>query len=461
MRWNGKVAAVLLLLAPAACKQQSATQTGTPTPTPGSSPVTTSTPVPPPTPTPSPTPVYVPWKRLEVSKIFNGIELHSNLETEYGENAARESNDPESYTLDLKLKVRVPKPVVELSGLELLNPMLSTALPGLAVMMPGSKVSHFYDDFYRTKVTGLQHNLARLELLLSRHNFYDCETVLELQHPDTQRRALLIQADMDIDMDGSDTDRVPIVDGTITNYQPMTSYKWPKKTAVPNQFLASREVKLKQLEAEAETRGLSIERTQELHTLIPQVRYEVNQLKTHSFLVATTDPFVVMPTSLLPLDGKPFTPRIGDYCVVVFKNTLYPAIIGDAGPRDKMGEASYRIGKEINPRSTPYNRPVSDLKITYLVFPNSADKPFDAPDLEKIRSRCEQLLNEIGGYQGELHAWENLIKPPPTPTPSPTPTPTPAASGTTAGALATPTPAITPSPSPSASASPSPTPVPR
>jgi len=457
-RWFEKTAAVALILAFAACKPQSPTETPSPTPAPTPSPTASATPVPSPTPPPTPTPVYVPSKRIETSKIFNGIELHSSVETEFGANATHERSDLESYTLDLKLKVRVPKPATELTQLDALNPFLSTNLPGLATMIPAAKASHFFDDFYRHKVAALQHNLPRLDLLLSRHNFFDCETVLELQHPDTHRRALLVQADMDIDMDGSDSDRVPLVDGTITNFQPMTSYKWPKKTSVPNQFLASREAKLKLLEAEFATKGLSPERNLELRTLIPQVRYEVNQLKTQSFLVATTDPYVVMPVSMVTGDGQPFTPRIGDYCVVLFKNTLYPAIIGDAGPRDKMGEASYRLGKEINQKSTAYNRPVSDLKISYLVFPNSADKPFDAPDLEKIRSRCEQLLNEIGGYAGELHVWENLIKPPPTPTPSPTPTPaaspTPGASPVSAAS-----PGLSPAPVPSASPSPSVTPV--
>ena len=433
------LSAAIPLLALAACKPQPVVPSGSPTPSP--TPAATATPV------PSPTPVYIPSKHIETSKIFNGIELHSSVETESGTNATTERNDTGSYTLNLELKVRVPQAVTDLSALDALNPFLSTDLPGLAAMMPGAKASHFYDDFYRHKVALLQHNIARLDLLLSRHNFFDCETVLELDHPDTHRRALLVQADMDIDMDGSDSDRVPLVDGSIANYQPMTSYKWAKKTAVPNQFLPSREARLKLLEAEAATKGLSPERAAELRTLIQQVRYELNQLKTHSFLVATTDPFIVLPSSLLTQDARPFTPHVGDYCVVIFKNTLYPAIIGDVGPRDKIGEASYRIGKEINPKATAYNRPVSDLKVTYLVFPGSADKPFDAPDLEKMRARCTELLNEIGGSAGELHTWENLIKPPPTPTPSPSPSPTPSPSPSAP-------PSTSPSPTPSAAPSP-------
>src|SRR6202022_3312100 len=114
-------------------------------------------------------------------------------------------------------------------------------------------------------------------------------------------------------------------------------------------------------------------------------------------------------------------PKVGDYAVVIFGETLYPALVGDIGPNDKTGEASLRIAKEINAQSTPYSRPVSDLKVTYLIFPSSADTPFGPPDLDKIQARCQTLVDEIGGASAPLHHWENIIPPPPTPTPSPTP----------------------------------------
>mgnify|MGYP003694724771 CR=1 FL=1 len=89
--------------------------------------------------------------------------------------------------------------------------------------------------------------------------------------------------------------------------------------------------------------------------------------------------------------------KLGDYALVIFGNSIYPALVGDVGPNDKVGEASLRIAKEINTLSTPYNRPVSDLKVTYLIFPDTADKPFGPPDLEKLQARCETLVKEIGG----------------------------------------------------------------
>lgn len=381
------------------------------------------TPSPTATPTPVPTPVSIPYKRLETSKLFNGLQVHSSIDAELGENAATERQNPESYTLDLQLKVRVPPPKFDLSQLSAINPQLPAMLPGLEPMLKQAKVSHFFKDFYGLKVASLQRNLARLDALLSRHNFFDCETILELQHPDSKRRALLIQSDMDIDMDGSDPERVPDVDGSVANFQPMTSYRWPKKTALANSFLGAREAKLKQLESEISGKTISLERNREVRELIGPLRYEVNQLKTMSFLVSTTDPFVVLPGSIVGKNQDPFTPHLGDYCVVIFEDRLYPAIVGDVGPSTKIGEASLRLGKAINPKANAYNRSTNDLKISYLVFPNSADKPWSAPDLKRWHQRCDQLLKELGGYQGQLQEWEDLIKPLPTPTPTPTSSP--------------------------------------
>src|SRR5439155_12697 len=158
--------------------------------------------------------------------------------------------------------------------------------------------------------------------------FFDCQTVLQLQHPQTHRKALLLQADMDVDADGSDADRMPVGTGTPANFKPSTSYRWSKKTAAPNPYLAATESALKHAEDE------------------------------------------------------------------------------------------YAL-------STPYNRPVSDLKVTYVIFPGTADKPFGPPDLEKLQARCETLVKEIGGASVPLHHWENIIPPSPTPSPTSTPLPSP------------------------------------
>src|SRR5205823_11119873 len=151
------------------------------------------------------------------------------------------------------------------------------------------------------------------------------------------------------------------------------------------------------------------------------LREEINTLKKFSFLIGATDPYIVVPSTF----ARNKEAKVGDYAVVVFADKIYPALVGDVGPNDKTGEASLRIAREINNLATPYNRPVSDLKVTYLIFPGTAETPFGPPDLDKIQVRCQQLVDEIGGATVPLHHWENIIPPPPTPTATPTVSPSP------------------------------------
>ncbi len=395
------------------------------------------------TPIPEPTPTRPPvlTGKLDTAKLFNGITLHSTIETLPGADASTERVEPDSYVLDLKLQARVPSPNKTIEELARVSPQLPVLLPGLATMLIPDPVSPLYAQLYDTKIRILRENLVRLDRLPSRHNFFDCQTVLQLQHPQSHRKALLLQADMDVDADGSDADRMPIGTGSPTNFKPATSYRWPKKTSAPNPYLASTESKLKHAEEEYALKTTTPERKRELRDAIAQLRAEVGTLKKFSFLIGATDPYIVIPGAFA--HGKD-APKVGDYALVIFGDAIYPAIVGDVGPNDKAGEASLRIAKQINALSTPYNRPVSDLKVTYLIFPGTGDKPLGPPDLDKLQARCETLVKEIGGASVPLHHWENIIPPPPTPTPTPSPSPSPS-------------PAQSPSPDRSPAASPSPT----
>jgi hypothetical protein len=321
-------------------------------------------------------------------------------------------------------------------------------------------VSPLFRELYEIKVQTLRTNLTHLNQLLSRHNFYDCQTILRLRDPTTKRQALLLQADMDVDADGSDADRLPVSPGGSMNFKPFTSYHWKKKTDRPSLFLAPAEEKLERYETEFALKGLTMERNRDLRIGIQRMREEVSSLKHFSFLIASTDPYIVLPGIFVRAKDAG---QVGDYALVVVDDQLYPAIVGDVGPSDRVGEASLRIAKEINARSTAYNRPVSDLKVTYLIFPGTADKPFGPPNLDKIQARCEALVKEIGGASVPLHHWENLIPLPPTPTPTPTPTaaptssPSPAPEVSPTFAFPTPSASESPSSSPSVTVSPSPT----
>ncbi len=399
-----------------------------------------------PTPTPEFTPTPTPWHtpiitgRLDTAKLWSGITVHAEVSPTPGGPASVERLDPESYVLDLKLKVRVPTPNRSLEELAQVTPDLPRLMPGLARAIGPDPVSPLYQQLYDLKVQTLRQDLVRLDQLLSRHNFYDCQTILQLRDPETKRRAVLLQSEMDVDADGSDADRVPEIDGSSANFKPFTSYRWKKRTSRPSPFLAAAEEKLLRYETEFALKGLTMERNRDLRLGIQRMKAEVDSLKRFSFLIAATDPYIVLPGIFAQAKESG---KVGDYAVVVYGGQIYPALVGDIGPNDRVGEASLRIAKEINHLATAYNRPVSDLKVTYLIFPGTAETPFGPPDLEKIRTRCEKLVEEIGGASEPLYRWQNLV-------PSPTPTPT-----------ATPLPSPTPSPtaSPNESVSPSPTPI--
>jgi Fungal chitosanase of glycosyl hydrolase group 75 len=373
--------------------------------------------------TPSPSPPGKPpviTGRLDTARLFSGITVHAEVEPIPGGAASDERADPQSYVLDLKLHARVPAPNTTIEELAKVSPELPRLLPGLVTMLAQGSVSPFFKELYDTKLKMLRENLVRLDQLLSRHNFYDCQTVLQLRHPESKRRAVLMQADMDVDADGSDSDRLPAGSGASPNFKPFTSFRWPKKSALPNPYLASVDEKLKRYEEEFAVKGTAPERKRELKKAISQLRDDIDSLKKYSFMIGATDPYIVLPSGLGKADGG----KVGDYVVVIFGDRIFPAIVGDIGPSDKAGEASLRIAKEINALATPNNRPVSDLKVTYLIFPGTAETPFGPPDLEKLQARCETLVREIGGASVPLYHWENIIPPLPTPTPTPTPSPT-------------------------------------
>jgi hypothetical protein len=358
--------------------------------------------------------------KIDTGKLFNGITLRSTLDTPPGVDAATERVDPDSYVIDLKLQARLPSPNKTIEELANVSPQLPVLMPGLAAMLSPDPVSPLFAELYGQKVKVLRERLSRLDLLLSRHNFYDCQTVLQLQHPQSHRKALLFQADMDVDADGSDADRMPAGAGAPTNFKPFTSYRWAKKTPAPNPYLAAAEERLRREEDETALVTTTPERKRELRAAITELRSEIFTLKKFSFLIGAADPYIVIPGAFAR--GRDAA-KVGDYALVIFADAIYPALVGDIGPNDRVGEASLRIAKEINPAATPYNRPVSDLKVTYLVFPGTAETPFAPPDLEKIQSHCQKLVDEIGGATVPLHHWENIIPASPTPTPTPSSSP--------------------------------------
>ena len=390
----------------------------TPTPTPSATPAPKASVTPTPAPTPIPTP-FVPRKPMGTGMIFNGLQYKWKVDTEPGATAARDREVDNAYRLELNLNIRVPRPAKSLEDVKVANSQLPQLLPSLPQLLETAQVSPDFAKLYDLKVDWLKERLEKIDQILSRHNFYDCDTILKMKHPETGRRVLFVQGDMDVNVDGSDGDRNVDVDGSGQFFQPQTSYRWRKTTDRPNPFLARAEQRIADARAEMEKPETKPERKAQLKERIDELNRKLTELKTWSFLVSKTDPSVVLPGFMMRGEG-PDEPEFGDYAVVIHGDKMYPAILGDAGPSYKVGEASLRLCNQIKDTGTPLARPVSDLAVTYLVFPGSADKERSAPDLDRWHARCTELLAEVGlTNNAALHRWENLVPPWPTPTPSP------------------------------------------
>jgi hypothetical protein len=430
-----------------------------------SAPLFSPTPFPTPQPTPVVTPLpaqlVIPPKQRDVSRLYNGLQVRSSFEAEPGRLASIERETAASYALDLQLAIKVPTPSKTAAELAHSAPLLAGLLPKLPTLLESAAVSKFYYGIYQLKTDVLHQNLMHLDALLPRDTFYDTETILELEDPQSKRKALLIQTDMDVDSDGSDPDRSVDIDTSDPAFATLTSYRWLRRTPVPNPLLKLDQDRLARLLAEAK---LPLHKPNA--AAIDAVRNELYQIEHYSSLIAREDPYIVLPGFMARQAGHPYQPRLGDLAVVIAKGVLYPAIFGDIGPSDQLGEASLRIAQAVDPRATPERSPIDNLEITYLVFPGTAETPSGPPDLDKLRLRCQTLLNEIGGSTAPLYTWTNLLAPPPTPTPTPTPTPSlaptvsPAASIAPTGTMAPPAPS-SPSPPPTVSASSGPVPSPK
>ena len=360
--------------------------------------------------------VLTPPDGVDIRQLSKGINLKVTFDSEQGGLASAERKDRDAYLAEYALKVRMPRAAKTLEELSRVNPDLGTLVPGLKDLLPRAQVSAWYRQIYANKAERLKANVGSLEEILSRHNFYDCETMLNLRDEGSGRRVFLLQAEMDVVSDGSDGDRLAVMPDSIvdsTNYQPFTSYRWKKRGTTPNPMVAGWEKRIGNAKRELAQAGTTSARKEWLRNRLKKLETGVADMKVASYLIAEYDPFVVIPVNVLTNRDDSYAPNVGDFVVVIHGKNLYPAIVGDAGPSFKVGEASLRMAKELNANANPYRRPVSDLTVTYLVFPRSADDPRREPDYSHWRERCGELLDEIGGLGDgvQLHEWKDLLPP--------------------------------------------------
>lgn len=359
---------------------------------------------------------------FDLAETSKGFSFGSQLKLENGDLATKERTQKSAYKAEYTLTVRVPRAASTMAELEIGSPALGSLLPGLEGLLEGATVSDFYEKLYANKTERLKKNSAKLGSLLTAHNFFDCQTMLNLTGEGGQR-LFLLQGDMDVVSDGSDGDRLPTMPDEIVNsayYQPTTSYGWTKVGTVPNPLIRGYERRLAVARRELKDPNVESDRKDWVRGRINDVLMPgIDEMKKRSFLIADYDPFIVIPMNIivdrLDLSGPKvrdkWGPKVGDYAVVLHDGVLYPTIVGDAGPTFKVGEASLRMAKQIDSRSSSYRRPVNDLAVTYLCFPGTAKKPHRAPDYDDIRENCIRLLSEVGGLKEgvELFRWENTL----------------------------------------------------
>ncbi len=381
-----------------------------------------------PQPQPAPVEKRIPTVAIErdadVRNTLKGFGLKYQANFPKGKTASVERKRDDSYVASFSLDVKMPIPATTAEQLSEINPHLTKMLPGLPDLTKNGKVSPLYTKLYNNKAARLKREVLNLGKVLTSHNFYDCETMLEMKHPESGRKVFLFQADMDVVTDGSDGDRLEEMPDAVVNsthYQPFTSYSWDKVTKKKNPMIKGWEQRMRNAKAELAQSSTSAERKAWLRSRMKMLKVGIDDMKVHSFLIAEHDPFIVVSIDKIKASRRQkHIPTVGDYVAVIHKDKIYPAIVGDGGPTFKAGESSLRLAKEINPIATSYHRPVSTLGVTYVVFPGTAKKPRAAPDYDLWHEQVSKLLEEIGGL-GEgytLHRWTDTFPKPPAP-PSP------------------------------------------
>jgi hypothetical protein len=371
---------------------------------------------------------YLPRKNYEISRLFSGLSLKSAVIcTNSPKTALAAVADTNSYQVDITLHVDWPQAATTMADLTAATPELPSLLPNLNQLLTDVTPAPAYAELLRHKEHSLRANLATLQRLPYRDSLFDCQTILDLRNTNSSRGALLVQAIMNVNTDGSDGDRNLQIDKLSSTFQPQTNFRWEKTGTRPNPCLKEAESRLALSQAELGNGSMTLGEKQTLEGERAAAQATVIELKRWSFLVGAADPFIVLPSFMV---GKsPGQPSIGDYAVVIAHGTLYPAILGDLGPNSKIGEASLRICREIDSKSGADRRPSSRPEVVYLVFPGTADKPMTTPDYAHWSERCHALWKEFGGSEtAPWHAWSSLERPWPTPTPNPTPTSTPSPS---------------------------------
>ena len=132
-----------------------------------------------------------------------------------------------------------------------------------------------------------------------------------------------------------------------------------------------------------------------------------------SFLDSDRIPFIVIPIAGPDLWKTEFRQKTGikagDFAIVVFNGHVVPAIVGDGGPFNKLGEASNAVFKAVGKdrcletnsdgHCTKYLDASVESDVLYFVFPGSASTGITpANALEMIKSTAGQRFEGLKSH---------------------------------------------------------------
>ena len=352
----------------------------------------------------------------DIAVLSDGLPLKTEVLYGTGETALREYGDQDSYTATFQMKLRVPVPATTIPDIEKGTPDLKKMLPGFSTLFSLGFVSPWHEILYRNKIAEIRENSRNLNTVMSKADTYDCNTMLHLKS-EKGRKVFFMQADMDAFHRGSDGDRLPIVPPAqmdSIDYDPFTSYHWKKIGDGINPMLPGWERRLAIGKKELESPSPGPDRKKWAEERIKMLETGIDAMKKRSYLISAHDPYIVLPLCMLRDAKDPYSPKVGDYAVVIHGNKIFPCIVGDRGSDSRAGEGSIRLARELNPSWKSGSKAIPVPIVSYLVFPDSREENPTFPDYRFWEKRCLELLNEIGGLGKvyELHRWMNSFPKP-------------------------------------------------
>jgi hypothetical protein len=102
-------------------------------------------------------------------------------------------------------------------------------------------------------------------------------------------------------------------------------------------------------------------------------------------------PFIVIPSGF----GDRFPGvKLGDYAAVSYNGKTTFAIVGDYGPRGKLGEGSIALAQSLGIPSDP-NKGGTSTGVTYIIFAGSGG-PEPPRDPSQVEAHGQEVLQEKG-----------------------------------------------------------------